>query len=71
MKLNKITCKNCYHSWEENIKDNDFYFCHKCGYDNKLKKFNLIKLKNWMKDNQKIVSENYRKKLQKLAGIVR
>ena len=64
----KVNCEKCFHNWEGNIKDTDLYFCHKCGYDNKKNKFNLTKLKNWMKTNQKIVSENYKNRLQKLAG---
>jgi len=66
----KINCKKCFHHWEGDIKDSEIYFCHKCGYDNKKNNFNLTKLKNWMKKNQKIVSENYKNRLQKLAGIV-
>lgn len=67
----KINCKNCYHNWEENIKSPDLYFCHKCGYDNKKQQFNISKLEQWMKNNQKIVSEEYKNKLKKLAGIIR
>lgn len=65
-KLNKIICSNCYHKWKGNNKDSDFYFCHKCGYDNKAKKFNLIKLKDWIKNNQIVVQESLQNKLFKM-----
>ena len=67
----KISCTNCYHSWENKKNDSDSYFCHKCGYDNKNKEFNLLKLKDWMKNNQKLVSEQYKNRLQQLAGLVK
>lgn len=63
---NKITCSNCYHKWQGNNKDSDFYFCHKCGYDNKTKNFNLIKLKDWIKNNQIVVQESLQNKLFKM-----
>jgi GNAT superfamily N-acetyltransferase len=57
----KIICNNCYHKWEGKSGETDLFFCHKCGYDINTKKIDLDKLKNWIKNNQKIVGENIRK----------
>ncbi len=66
-----ITCQNCFHKWESKKNEKDKNFCHKCGYNQKNKTTNLVKLKKWIKDNQHIVSEHYKKKLQKLAGLIK
>lgn len=46
-----VTCQNCFHPWEITKSDDSPYFCHRCGYDNKKKDFDLEKLKSWIYNN--------------------
>jgi hypothetical protein len=34
--IDKITCRNCSWSWDEESAGNDKYICHKCNYDNSM-----------------------------------
>jgi hypothetical protein len=49
LKENQI-CKNCFHSWEIDGSDENPYFCHVCGFDNKELVFKIKELKDWQKN---------------------
>jgi len=48
-----INCKNCFHKWEYNNYDTNIQFCHICGFDNTKNKFDIDKLKIWIKNYYK------------------
>ena len=50
--MEKVICDKCKWSWETEKSDNNPYLCHKCGYDNKLKKYDLLSFNKWKKENQ-------------------
>jgi hypothetical protein len=51
VKINEVTCDKCNWSWEIEIDDCRKYLCHKCGYDNELKDFDMKALREWQKEN--------------------
>jgi DNA-directed RNA polymerase subunit RPC12/RpoP len=65
-KVKEITCDNCDWNWKIEINDDRKYLCHRCGYDNELKEFDMKALKEWQNKNpevelpfiEKHVSEN-------------
>lgn len=48
-----IDCDKCDWKWNIEIDDNRKHLCHKCGYDNELKKFDIISLNKWRIKNSK------------------
>ena len=47
----KCEGKNCVHEWP--LKEEDHpYLCHKCGFDNKLNKFDMKSLNDWKMENK-------------------
>jgi hypothetical protein len=48
---NDVTCKNCGWEWEIESDDKNPYLCHKCGYDDKKKKFDNVSLEDWKVKN--------------------
>ena len=36
--IDSVTCNKCNWKWNIEKDDNQKYLCHKCGYDNELKK---------------------------------
>jgi transcription initiation factor TFIIIB Brf1 subunit/transcription initiation factor TFIIB len=49
---NNVKCFNCGWTWEIETDDKNPFLCHKCGYDNKEKKFDYKSLENWKKINK-------------------
>lgn len=46
-----MKCTKCKWSWEIEKNDEHPYLCHKCGYDSKLKEFNIKEYNKWKKEN--------------------
>lgn len=44
-------CKKCDWSWVIESNDSHPYLCHKCGYDNKLNKYDKEELNKWKMEN--------------------
>lgn len=53
----KIICKICNWKWIIESNDADPYLCHKCGFNNKLEKFQLNKLINWQLKHIKLFKD--------------
>jgi len=54
----KVICSKCDWSWQIESEDERPYFCHKCGYDNKLKEYDIPALKKWQIENDFPFSES-------------
>lgn len=52
--LNSVTCDKCNWHWEIEKDDDRKHLCHKCGYDNELKKFDMKSLHKWKKENPEV-----------------
>ena len=55
--MKECTCKNCNWNWVIESKDNHPYLCHKCGFDNKLNKFDMKSLNDWKMENKAYTEE--------------
>lgn len=53
-KIKEVTCENCDWNWEIEINDDRKYLCHRCGYDNELKEFDMEALEKWKKENPNV-----------------
>jgi len=49
----EVTCENCSWNWDIESDDDRKYLCHKCGFDDKLKDFDLPALEKWKSEYQK------------------
>ena len=47
--IDKVICDNCNWEWKTEKEDDRKYLCHKCGYDNELKTFDMKSLEEWKK----------------------
>jgi hypothetical protein len=56
-------CNNCGWEWELEDDDENPFLCHKCGYDDQLKEFDMTSLKKWKEENN--ISENLSYHLEK------
>jgi hypothetical protein len=60
---NKVICTKCDWNWYIESDDKRPYFCHRCGYDNKLNKYDIPALKKWQKENnnpfKEYIKEDY------------
>lgn len=58
-----MVCQNCNWEWDIEKGDSHPFLCHKCGYDSKLKNFDMYSLKKWEKENNypfdEYMSEGY------------
>jgi ribosomal protein L40E len=49
--MDKTICGNCDWSWTIESDDKNPELCHKCGYDNLIKDFDLETFQQWKDDN--------------------
>ena len=47
-----MVCQNCNWEWDIEKGDSHPFLCHKCGYDSKLKNFDMYSLKKWEKEKE-------------------
>jgi hypothetical protein len=57
-------CNNCSWSWDIESDDDKPYLCHKCGYDNKLGRFDMVSFNRWksLNDIKDFIKETLKEK---------
>lgn len=61
--MKSVVCDKCNWKWDIEKDDENPYLCHKCGFDNKLKKYDYKSYNAWKNKNEDVyedvVYENY------------
>jgi len=57
IEFKKCKCKKCDWEWVIESDDKHPFLCHKCGFDNKLNKFDKKSLKKWKMNNKPYTEE--------------
>lgn len=52
--IDNVTCDKCDWQWNIEKDDDRKYLCHKCGYDNELKEFDMKSLDKWEMENPNV-----------------
>jgi hypothetical protein len=62
----RVSCSNCFHSWDKEKGDKNPYLCHRCGYDIEDKKFRVDELKKWIENQYGSLEEGWSKKYKNI-----